>query len=177
MLRTIDIVLVTQDADAHVGAGDGGELDSAGETLVTLGVVVLETDLEPLVAVSNMFSMMAASLRGGGCWLTRQSPRSYASWSHCCTRGVQRRADAHRLRQGQFNCHFIVDVDWVGVDGAYRRRSWTFCRLPVDISSIGVVFASVVYEEKAENSRSKVILRIPGIFVGGFGGVALAPIR
>jgi len=32
--------------DGHVGAGDGGELDGAGETLVTLGVVVLQTDLE-----------------------------------------------------------------------------------------------------------------------------------
>lgn len=30
----------------HVGAGNGGELDGSGETLVTLGVVVLEADLE-----------------------------------------------------------------------------------------------------------------------------------
>jgi hypothetical protein len=28
------------------GTGDGGELDGSGETLVTLGVVVLEADLE-----------------------------------------------------------------------------------------------------------------------------------
>lgn len=46
MLSAIDIVLVTENADGHVGAGDGGQLDSAGETLVTLGVIVLETDLE-----------------------------------------------------------------------------------------------------------------------------------
>lgn len=46
MLGTIDIVLVTQDADGHVGAGHGGQLDSAGETLVTLGIVVLQADLE-----------------------------------------------------------------------------------------------------------------------------------
>ncbi len=46
VLGTIEIVLVTEDADGHVGAGDGGQLDGAGETLVTLGVVVLETDLE-----------------------------------------------------------------------------------------------------------------------------------
>lgn len=32
--------------DAHVGTRDRGQLDGAGETLVTLGVVVLETDLE-----------------------------------------------------------------------------------------------------------------------------------
>jgi len=32
--------------DGHVGAGDRGQLDGAGETLVTLGVIVLEADLE-----------------------------------------------------------------------------------------------------------------------------------
>lgn len=32
VLGTIDIVLVTEDADAHVGAGNGGKADSAGET-------------------------------------------------------------------------------------------------------------------------------------------------
>ena len=47
VLGTIDIVLVTEDADAHVRAGDSREADSAGETLVTLGVIVLEADLEP----------------------------------------------------------------------------------------------------------------------------------
>lgn len=32
--------------DGHVGAGDDRELDGARETLVTLGVIVLEADLE-----------------------------------------------------------------------------------------------------------------------------------
>ena len=32
--------------DAHVGTRDGGQLDSARETLVTLGVIVLQTDLK-----------------------------------------------------------------------------------------------------------------------------------
>lgn len=32
--------------DGHVGAGNGGKLDGARETLVTLGVVVLQTDLK-----------------------------------------------------------------------------------------------------------------------------------
>jgi hypothetical protein len=32
--------------DSHVGAGDGRQLDGAGETLVTLGIVVLQADLE-----------------------------------------------------------------------------------------------------------------------------------
>ena len=46
MLGTVQIVLVTEDADGHVGAGHRGQLDGAGETLVALGVVVLEADLE-----------------------------------------------------------------------------------------------------------------------------------
>lgn len=46
VLGTVQIVLVTQDADGHVGARDGGQLDGAGETLVTLGVIVLQADLE-----------------------------------------------------------------------------------------------------------------------------------
>lgn len=32
MLGPVNIVLVTQDADGHVRAGDGRQLDSAGET-------------------------------------------------------------------------------------------------------------------------------------------------
>lgn len=32
--------------DGHAGSGDLGELHSPGETLVTLGIVVLEADLE-----------------------------------------------------------------------------------------------------------------------------------
>ena len=46
VLSTIDVVLVTENADGHVGARDGRELDGSRETLVTLGVVVLEADLE-----------------------------------------------------------------------------------------------------------------------------------
>ena len=45
MLGTVDIVLVAEDADAHVGTGDRGQADGARETLITLGVIVLETDL------------------------------------------------------------------------------------------------------------------------------------
>lgn len=46
MLGTVQIVLVTQDADGHVGARDGGQLDGTRETLVTLGIIVLQADLE-----------------------------------------------------------------------------------------------------------------------------------
>jgi hypothetical protein len=64
VLSTIDIVLITENAiypsvhcpslafvivnvpDAHSRAGDDGETDGSGETLVTLGIIVLEADLE-----------------------------------------------------------------------------------------------------------------------------------
>ncbi len=48
VLGTVNIVLVTEDADAHVRAGDGRQADSAGETLVTLRVIVLKADLKPV---------------------------------------------------------------------------------------------------------------------------------
>ena len=34
VLGTVNVVLVTEDADGHVGARDGGELDGSRETLV-----------------------------------------------------------------------------------------------------------------------------------------------
>eukprot|EP00964_Phaeocystis_antarctica_P054143 scaffold31810_cov36-Phaeocystis_antarctica.AAC.1 len=37
---------VAEDADAELGAGDVRQLDGAGETLVLLGIVVLEADLQ-----------------------------------------------------------------------------------------------------------------------------------
>jgi len=46
VLRAVDVVLVAEDADGHVRAGDLWEFDGAGETLVTLRVIVLEADLE-----------------------------------------------------------------------------------------------------------------------------------
>ena len=45
VLGTVDIVLVTKNADAHVGTRDRGQADGARETLVTLGVIVLEANL------------------------------------------------------------------------------------------------------------------------------------
>lgn len=72
MLGTIDIVLVTQNADGHVGAGHGGQLDGARETLVTLRVIVLEADLE-------LDSLEEVTLLGLGGWF---------SWSKCQRRWV-----------------------------------------------------------------------------------------
>ena len=37
---------ISEDADLHAGAGNVGKLDGTGETLITLGVVILEADLE-----------------------------------------------------------------------------------------------------------------------------------
>jgi hypothetical protein len=49
VLRTIDIKLVTQNADAHVRAGDRGQLDSAGETWGSVSSLsTLEFRLLPL---------------------------------------------------------------------------------------------------------------------------------
>jgi hypothetical protein len=46
VLSTIDIVLITENADAHVWARNLWEADGSGETLVTLRIIVLEADLE-----------------------------------------------------------------------------------------------------------------------------------
>ena len=46
MLGPIDVMLISKNTDGHVGARHFGQLDSAGETLVTLRVIVLEADLE-----------------------------------------------------------------------------------------------------------------------------------
>ncbi len=46
MLRTIDIVLITQYTDRHARAGYSRKFNSARETLVTLRVVVLQADLQ-----------------------------------------------------------------------------------------------------------------------------------
>jgi hypothetical protein len=45
-LGSVDIESITKDTDGHVRSGDLGELDGSRETLVSLGVVVLETNLE-----------------------------------------------------------------------------------------------------------------------------------
>jgi hypothetical protein len=46
VLGSVNIVLVTKNADGHVRARDLGKLDGARETLVTLRVIVLQADLE-----------------------------------------------------------------------------------------------------------------------------------
>jgi len=46
LLGTIDVGSVTEQADGHARTGNVGQLDSSRETLVTLGIVVLEANLE-----------------------------------------------------------------------------------------------------------------------------------
>jgi len=62
VLRTIDVVLVSKDTDGHVWSGNLRQLDSSGETLVTHGVIVLESNLElngleevPLLLICGVF--------------------------------------------------------------------------------------------------------------------------
>lgn len=45
-LGLVTVNLVTDDANLGVGLGDVGETDGTSETLITLGIVVLQTDLE-----------------------------------------------------------------------------------------------------------------------------------
>jgi hypothetical protein len=47
------LTLVTEDAERHARTGDDGELDGSGETLVTLGIVVLEADLESIFLLTE----------------------------------------------------------------------------------------------------------------------------
>lgn len=92
MLGTVDIVLVTENAapvsiipcavsyssryapDAHARAGDGRQLDRAGETLVTLRIIVLKTDLEfngleeiAFLCVGRVFQQLLHVLAHSGC--------------------------------------------------------------------------------------------------------------
>lgn len=72
MLSTIDIVLVTENAQGHAGTGDDGQLDGSGETLVTLGVVVLQADLKldrleevPLLGLIAVLEELFVSVSAG----------------------------------------------------------------------------------------------------------------
>lgn len=64
--------------DGHVGAGDGRQLDGARETLVTLGVVVLQTDLKlnglvevTLLLIERVVEKVLDILAHSGCNETR----------------------------------------------------------------------------------------------------------
>lgn len=60
--------------DSHVGTGDAGQLDGARETLITLGVIVLQTDLKlngleevTLLLVERVFEQGLDILPHSGC--------------------------------------------------------------------------------------------------------------
>ncbi len=46
LLSLLAVLRVTEHANTHVGAGDTGKAHGARETLVLLGIVLLETDLQ-----------------------------------------------------------------------------------------------------------------------------------
>ena len=62
-LGLVHVVGIDEDADLHLGAGDVGQQERAGETLVALGIVVLEGDLE-----IDRLGELALQGEGGG-WL------------------------------------------------------------------------------------------------------------
>jgi hypothetical protein len=45
-LGLVTVESITEDTDSHTGTGNVGELDGTRETLITLGIVVLQTNLE-----------------------------------------------------------------------------------------------------------------------------------
>jgi hypothetical protein len=45
-LSLVTVESITEDTDSHTGTGNVGELDGTRETLITLGIVVLQTNLE-----------------------------------------------------------------------------------------------------------------------------------
>lgn len=60
--------------DGHVGTGNGRQLDGTRETLVTLGVVVLQTDLKldgleevPLLLILRVVEQLLDVLAHSGC--------------------------------------------------------------------------------------------------------------
>ena len=59
---------ITEDADLHAGAGNVGKLDGTGETLITLGIVVLKSDLEldGLDEIALLFLAPLQDRREGG---------------------------------------------------------------------------------------------------------------
>jgi len=46
VFSAVNVMLITKDTDAHAWPWDAGQFDRPGETLVTLGIVVLEADLK-----------------------------------------------------------------------------------------------------------------------------------
>jgi len=65
--------------DGHAGTRNGGQLDGARETLVTLGVIVLQTDLQldgleevPLLLVVGVVEQLLDILAHSGCFRDTQ---------------------------------------------------------------------------------------------------------
>jgi len=61
LLSTIDIGSICENADGHARAGNIGQLDGARETLISLGIVVLETNLE-FDSLDEVTSLLAVGI-------------------------------------------------------------------------------------------------------------------
>ena len=79
-LSTVDIDGVTKDTDGHVRTGDLGKLDGTRETLISLGVVVLESDLE----LNGLQEVSLLGLRGGQKVLNVLTNVGVSDLRHCC---------------------------------------------------------------------------------------------
>lgn len=73
-VRGAEIVASEDVPDAHVRAGNLGELDGSGETLVPLGIVVLEADLQldgleevPLLLIEGVVKQLLDVRANSGC--------------------------------------------------------------------------------------------------------------
>lgn len=64
LLSLLAVLGVSENAHSHVGTGDLGEPDRAAETLVLLGIVVLETDLE-LDSLAELTLLLSGFLEHG----------------------------------------------------------------------------------------------------------------
>merc|ERR1711974_494874 len=80
-LSLVAMLLVTQDAHCELRAGDMLQLDGARETLVLLGIVVLEADLEvhsflelPLLGLQRVLEQLSNAVLQGILWDFRCHP-------------------------------------------------------------------------------------------------------
>jgi len=89
-LGTIDVGSISENADGHARAGDVRKLDGSRETLVTLRVVVLETDLE-LDGLDEVTLLLARRLIDDGLDLVAHAANADLG-GHCSVHSFARSA-------------------------------------------------------------------------------------
>lgn len=108
-LGLVTVNLVTNDADFGVRLGDVGETDGTSETLITLGVVILQTDLEfdGLVEVTLGLLVLGGS-KDGGDGLTNVGSGDFAKHD---------KKDCRLARLYQSIIYLILTVGWTAGRG------------------------------------------------------------